>query len=340
MAVSNRVATVTQNYLAPFVAETVLGSNVGLTRFMGAAKKGWGGAQEEVPVKYTKNDQISSFEGMDTLSTTQVDTRVKMTFDPKFVQAPVVLSKTELAKNNTERRVLDLAKVEMTSTAYDLADKLGDMFYSDGTGNSSKDILGLTGIVDDGTSTTTIGGLTRTTYPTLNGTVTASSGTVSFAKLATLYNAVTSGVNKPTVGLTTETVYSLLESLFVPQERINKEVGMVKGGLQTQGGYTALMWRGVPILADEKCTSGSFFFLNEDSMDWKTIDYDGDAINFQMSLMNGEPYDSVKGLGMRWTGWNKTLNQEAIIGRIIVAGNMVPNNPRFNGRLTGITSAA
>jgi len=339
MAVSNRVATVTQNFLAPFVAETVLGSNVGLTRFVGAAKKGWGGAQEEVPVKYTKNNQISSFEGMDTLSTAQVDTRVKMTYDPKFVQAPVVLSKTELAKNNTERRVLDLAKVEMTSTAYDLADSLGDMFYSDGSGNAGKDILGLAGIVDDGTSTTTIGGLTRTTYPTLNGTVTASSGTVSFAKLATLYNACMSGVNKPTVGLTTETVYSLVESLFVPQERVNKDVSMVKG-LQTGGGYTALMWRGVPILADEKCTSGSFFFLNEDSMDWKAIDYDGEPISISMNLMNGEAYDSVKGLGFRWTGWTKPINQEAIVGRIILAGNMVPNNPRFNGRLTGITSAA
>ena len=47
--------------------------------------------------------------------------------------------------------------------------------------------LGLAALVDDGTSVSTIGGISRSTYTTLKGTVTASSGTLTLAKLDTLW---------------------------------------------------------------------------------------------------------------------------------------------------------
>lgn len=151
MAVSARVSSITKNFLAPKVAEGVLQSNVGLTRFISAAKP-WRGAQEEVPFKHSKNTQGGSFDGFDVLSTTSVDNRIKLTFDPKFTEKPTVIPLTDLAKNMTEERVLDLMEIEMESTAVDMADDLGTQFFSDGTGNGSKDMTGLAAIVDDGTS--------------------------------------------------------------------------------------------------------------------------------------------------------------------------------------------
>lgn len=338
MSVSNKVDTVTQNFLAPMVVDTVLGSNVGFTRIVGKAER-FRGAQEEIPVKVAKNNEGGSFDGYDTLSITSADTRVKMTFDPKFVEKPVVLAKTELAKNRTDEKKLDLMEIEMASTAGDLADDLGTQFYDDGTGNGSKDILGLAALIDDGTTVATIGGQSRSTYTSLASTVTASGGTLSLEKMATLYNSVTSGSNKPSVGLTTETVFSLYEQLLEPAQREMKDVSLVKGGLVGGAGYTGLYYKGFPILADEKCTSGYLYFVNEDTIKFKAIDYpDSKPVNFKMTDIKGNPYSSIKGLGFHWTDWVKPANMEAMIGRIVFAGNMITTNPRFNGVLTGVTS--
>lgn len=340
MAVSNKVATVTQNYLAPMIADTTLESNVGFTRIVSAAKK-WRGAQEEVPIKYKKNTEGGSFSGYDTLSTTSSDTRVKMKFDPKFVEKPVVLAKTEIAKNKTEEGVLDLMQIEMESTAQDLADDLGTMFYGDGTGNGGKDTEGLGSMVDDGTNVATIGGLSRSTYTTLQSTVTDSGGTLTLAKMDTLYDNVARGSQRPTVGLTTRDVFSLYGQLLRPQERIDKnvDVAMSKKGLVGGTGFTGLFYRGFPILQDDKCTSGYLYFINEKTIDWRAIAYpDAEPVNLSGSDIEGNDYSSVKGLGFHWTGWKIPVNQESMIGRIVFSGNYIINNPRFSGVLTGITS--
>jgi len=143
------------------------------------------GERMKFPVKYAKNITGTSFAGFDTFSTAATDNRVNLQFVPKFYQMSVALPLDELSSNATEEKVLDLAKLEMASTAQDMADDIGTLFYSTGTGNNSKDFLGLEAIVDDATNAATFGTLARSTYTTLKSTVTASSGTISLAKMST-----------------------------------------------------------------------------------------------------------------------------------------------------------
>jgi hypothetical protein len=208
--------TVKQEYL-PYVVDTVLNSNVLFQRFVRAGKK-WNGRTLRVPVKYRTNSTAQSFRGFDTFSVEATDNRQFMEFTPSFVQITCALPGDELSVADTEDKVLDLMKLTIQSDTEDLADYLGTMFYADGTGNSSKDTLGLAALVDDGTSVSTIGGLSRSTYTTLQGTVTASSGVISLAKVDTLYAAVTSGGQKPTAFYTTETGYNLYGQLLRPHE--------------------------------------------------------------------------------------------------------------------------
>ncbi|MFA6972875.1 MAG: phage major capsid protein, partial [Gallionella sp.] len=226
-ALGTRVTTTTQSKLLPKVVDTILNSNVFATRMLSRASK-FNGERMKFPVKYAKNTTGTSFAGFDSFSTSATDNRVNLEFVPKFYQMSVALPLDELSANATEERVLDLAKLEMASTAQDMADDIGTLFYGTGTGNGSKDFLGLEAIVDDGTNAATYGTLSRTTYTTLKSTVTASSGTLSLAKMSTLYNAATSGSQKPTLGLCSEAIFSLYESLLQPQERIAKDVSMMK----------------------------------------------------------------------------------------------------------------
>jgi len=334
----NRLTTTTNNRLLPKVVDTILGSNVLATRMLKNSQK-WVGKQIEKTIKISKNDQGGSFNGFDTFSTTAVDTRNKLTFDPKFYEIPVVVSLTELSTNKSDpSAIVDLAAIEMASTAEDAADDIGTMFYGDGTGNSSKDFLGLEAIVDDGTNAATYGSLSRSTYTTLKSTVTASSGTLSLLKMATLYNSISSGSVKPTLGLCSEAIFSYYEQLLQPQERVWKSVPEMRSGLTGGTGFTGLYYKGFPILADEKSTSGVLYFLNEDFLEWRALPMaETTPVNFRVTDIEGNDYTSVPGLGFSWSGWIKPVNQASLIGHIYLGGEFWSSNPKRHGKLTGIT---
>lgn len=347
-ALGTRVTTTTQDKIMPKLVDTILNSNVFATRVLTKASK-WSGERMKFPVKYAKNVTGTSFAGFDTFSTSATDNRVNLEFVPKFYQITAALPLDELSANATEERVLNLAQLEVASAAQDMADDIGTIFYGTGTGNGSKDFLGLEAIVDDGTNASTIGTLSRTTYTTLKSTVTASSGTLSLAKMSTLYNAVTSGSQKPTIGLCSETIFALYEQLLQPQERIAKDVSMIKDGssmgkvggpgLVGGTGFTGLYFKGFPILADEKATSGVLYFVNEDFIDWYGLPMaTTQPVKFRSQDIDGNDYSNVEGLGFSWTDWIKPTNSASVVSHIYLGGELISQNPKRHGKLTGITS--
>lgn len=337
MASGQRLLTTTQDKLAPKVIDTVLNSNVLFTRIVNAAKR-WRGETMKFPIKYEKNTTGTSFAGFDTFSTAATNNRVNLAYNAKFYQITVALPLDELSINATQEKVIDLATVEMKSSADDMADDLGTIFYSDGTGNSSKDPLGLAAIVDDGNSVANIGGLARATYSTLASTVTASGGTLTLAKMATLYNDITSGSQKPSIHTSDQSVFSLYEQLLQPQERINKNVGMVKG-LTGGTGFTGLDYKGVTLLADEKATAQTLFMMNESYLDWYGLTMaEASAIKFKSQSIEGNDYSNVMGLGFSWSDWVKPSNAATLIGHIYFGGELITDNPKRHAKLTGISS--
>lgn len=331
-----RIQSTVQTHYLPFVVDTVLNSNVLLQRVVRAAKD-WNGRTLRVPIKYQKNTTGTSFSGFDTFSVAATDNRVVMEFTPSFYQITVALPGDELSVADTEDKVLDLMKLTIQSDTEDMADDLGTIFYSDGTGNGSKDPLGLGAIVDDGNSVASIGGLSRSTYSTLASIVTASSGTLTLAKVDTLWSAVTSGAQKPTAFYTTETVFNLYGQLLRPQERIMKEAGRMKG-LVGGTGFTALEYNGKPVIQDEKCTSGALIALNENYVDWYALPYFKASKIAYKSQIEGNDYEAPVGLGFSWSDWIVPANSASVVGHIYFGGQFITTNPKRHGKLTGITS--
>lgn len=347
-ALGTRVTTTTQSKLMPKLVDTILNSNVFATRMLAKGKK-WNGERQKFPIKWQKGVAGTSFAGFDTFSTAASDTRVNLEFVPKFYETNVALPLDELSANATEERVMNMLTLEVASRSQDMADSIGTIFYQDGTGNGSKDFLGLGAIVDDGTSVATYGSLSRSTYPTLDATKTASGGTLSLAKMSTLANAVSSGSIKTTLGVTTEAVYANYESLLQPQERIAKDFSIMRKkaggtalnsgeGLIGGTGYTGMFYRNFPILADEKCTTGYLYFLNEDFLDFYALPMFGtDAIKYRSQDIIGNDYSEVEGLGFSWTNFIKPTNAAALIGHVLLGGELISADPKRQGVLTGIT---
>lgn len=344
ITLGNRITTTMRQKLMPVVVDTILNSNVWFTRIVSKAKKGsWSGNQMQFPIKYAKNSTGTSFSGFDTFSTSATDNRVKLAFDPAFYQITSALPLDELStnmKSGSGEAIIDLVTVTLQSDAEDMADDLGTIFYADGTGNSNKDPLGLAAIVDDGTSVATYGGLSRSTYTTLDATVTASGGTLTLAKMATLDNNVSSGSIRTNLGLTDEATFSLYEQLLTPQERYDKSEASMKNGLVGGTGYKELYFRGFPILRDEKCTSGVLFFLNENFIEWYALPMAmSEPVNFSPDVIEGNDYSAaeVKGLGFSWTDWIKPTNSASVVAHTWFGGQLIGRNPKRTGKLTGIT---
>jgi hypothetical protein len=303
--------------------------------------KRFGAATMNFPIKYQVGTAIQSFLGMDALPTSFTDTRVSMKFNPKFVAANVALAGTDLLANNTAAKVLDLTEVEMKSRAQDLADGLGTMLWSDGTGNNSKDVLGLGAIVDDATSVATIGGLSRSTYTTLKSTVTAAS-TLSLATMRTLYNNIADATIAPNRCYTDYPTWALFEQLLQPQEKIFKEVNIVPN-YKGYEGFAGLMYAGMEIVPDRKATAGNMLFLNDNFLDFYGLDssleqFEGSKkVEVASKLFTGNQYNEVSNLGFYWTGFIKSQNQFAFNSFILLCGNLCTDNPRRHGKLTGIT---
>lgn len=340
MAFNNVVDTLTLEEIMPRVVDTVLRANTFATKMLSKTKR-FGAGTMDFPIKYQIGTAVQSFLGGDTLPSSFTDTRVLLKYNPRFVTANVALFGTDLITNNTAAKVLDLTKVEMQSRAQDLADGIGTMLWSDGTGNSSKDFLGLTALVDDGTTVSTIGGLSRTTYATLKGTVT-SSATLSLATMRTLYNAIADATVAPTRSYTDYATWALYEQLLQPQEKIYKEVNIVPN-YKGYEGFSGLMYAGMEIVPDRKAIAGNMVFINENYMDFYGLDASLDAfegarkVDVAGKLFAGNSYNEVGNLGFYWTGFIKTTTQFAFNSFIILAGNLCTDNPRRHGRLTGIT---
>lgn len=353
MALSNRVTSITEESYVPAVIDGVLNSNVFLARTFMRVQKTWSGRQMQVPLQFAKPTSGGSFSGTGNFDTSLQDTRIRQTFSHAQFYQNISVSGSEASLNKTDGEVLDLMKVTMEEGQNAMLDSIGTQVYSYGTGD---DFLGLGAIVDDGTNTSTYGSLTRTTYPQLNSTL-VNSATLSFSNMATVMrgaSAAGTGRQRPSIIDTTETVWDLLESLYTPTiqstyqtlSRVNITAYSKPGvafkdqeSLKGQYGFEALFWRGIPIVADEKCPSGFMYFINEEYFNWYNLVGVG-LTNYKVANANVDSvYSDLQATyPIQWSGFDKPFNQYAQIGQFLMLGNIISGSTRRHGLQYNITT--
>jgi len=337
-AVSAFVTTTTQTRLLPKVVDQVLNGNVLTMRLLRQSVPWRTGTQINIPVNLSDITAVGSYFGFDALSTTQENIRQRATFDPSQYYVSIPISGIQTAINQGDAAVIDLVATEINWRAKRLSDSMGDGVYSDGTGNAGKDILGIRAAIDDTTLVATYGGITRATSPRWNATVTAQVGGLSLPNLAADFDAAQRGDDAPTLMVTTPAVFSIYEALLTPtvshqfsqnDYRLVENTGgvgstMVRvGGTVAAGqGFRALTFRGIPFVSDEKCTAQELYTINENHLKFYTINRPGQSIRN----------------GFAWTGFKEPGNQDAVVGQLLWAGQLICDAPRTMARRTGIAS--
>lgn len=356
MVISDRVVTTTEEGYIPVSIDGVLNSNAFLSRLFMRENKNWSGRQIQIALQFAKPTTGGTFTGTGNFSTSLQNTRVRQTFSHSQFYQNVTLAGAEVSLNKTDAEVLDLMKISLEEAQNAACDSLGDLIYGSGTND---DILGLGAIVDDGTNTSTYGGLLRTSYSQLNSTSqTATGGVLDFNLFATVMrgaSAAGSRRQRPSIAILDEVTWDLLESKYTPTINANYESlqraqvttyskpGTTMDSGQSLGegqmGFEALRWRGIPFVADEKCDSGSVFFLNEEYLHWYNIKGYG-LTNYEVpsASVDGVYSEYKKTYPLQWSGFKQPSGQYAEVGQFIALGNVISGSTRRQGKAIAITT--
>lgn len=263
-----------------------------------------GGTSIMQPLGYANTTASGWYQGAETLSTTDNDVITSAEYQWKQHYANISITRLDELKNSGDRAMLNFVKEKTKIAEKTMVDNLGTGVYSAGT--DPKSIVGLRVIV--GTANT-VGGISQANYSWWQAQVDTSTTTLTMAAMQNIYNACTIDSEHPTVATATRSIYNLYYALLQPQQRfMDSETA--------KGGFSSLMFNGIPVIADSKCPSAHLFFLNE---------------NFLHLYVH-------KDENMRFEPFQKPINQNIKVAKVYWAGALGSSNNRMHGKLSAIVA--
>lgn len=273
-----------------------------------------GGDNILIPLGTAEDSNGGSYSGYDTFDTDPSDTLAVAFYNWKQYQQPIIANAKEVLRNRSEEGVIDMWMTKADVAMRSLRSKLNTHAFADGTGNSGKNILGLTILVD---SAGTLGGLARSTATYWQANESAAGGVLAIdtsVGMLRLFNNCSTGSgdnSTPTMLVTTQSVYEDYEHLLSPDLRhTSRQTG--------DGTFSGLAFKGVPLMWDDDATSGVMYMLNAGSLLFY-IHPDRDFKTTEIAKAD-----------------NGTLMQDAWIAHILVWPEFIAAECRRNGKLTGI----
>ena len=265
-----------------------------------------GGTKIVEPLIYGKNSTVASYSGYDSLALTPQEGISAAEFDWKQYAASIAISGIEEAKNNGEQEIINLLEAKIMQAEESMRESFNQMFFSDGTGNSSKDWNGLGNLVESGN---TVGGIDSNTYTWWKSYEENTATALTLAQMSTAYNSVSVGNDHPDTLLTTQTLFEKYEALLQPNLRYTDTK-------TADAGFQNLLFKAAPVMYDVHCTSGVFYFLNS-------------------------KYITLVGHSDKWfsqTEFIKPEDTDARYALIMCYGNLTVRNRAKQGKLTAKTA--
>lgn len=325
---SDLLSTTFELYMRNKPADAIFGE-IGLIKWLSEKSRVRkdGGLKLVEPVTYRKSTATGSYSGYDTLDTAPQETMDLAEFDWKQYFFTVTISGLELLKNAGKSRQINLLeqKVDVAKTSF--VDGMNEDLFLDGSGNSSKDVTGLAAIV---LASGTYGNISRTTYSWWRANVTAVSGPLTIAGasgMRRMYNDCSLGRGRmnPDLLMTTQIVHEAYEAMMDTNTRFttNDNNAAFEGN--------RLKYKKAWLEYDDMCQSGVMYFLNSKVMNFVSHSDRGDV--------DVDSKDDRDTGDFRIEPFHKPHNQDAQTARGLWAGNLTCNNPRYLGKLTGLSNS-
>ena len=357
-AFTDRLSDITYQYILPVLVDGASNSNVWTSRLL-SNYEDWEGITYNVPVQTAFSTTGGAFNGMDTFSTASTNNTRLMTFYLTGDYQSIVIPGIEAAVNgNSESQVIKLMTAKADEAKISAADAIGTMSYGYGVGKSFD---GLGNAIDAGTIAPSYGGLLRSQYAFLVSDLTAvNNNTITLDYLGSEFDnasAASSTSESPTLGLMQKNIWTFLEGLLMPTVQARYEGLAVRGynrvdgktpmgaavpegstELSASGGFISIAFRGRPMVADDKATAQTFFWVNEKYVGFHVQRYGelkdiGSTVESMEGFYEDVPFPSA----FQFRDMMSSINQLGQVGVVILLGNLINKQPRRSSKLTGIT---
>ena len=214
---------------------------------------------------YAENGTVSSYSGYDIIDTTPQSGLGNAKYTMKQVAGTVTIDRFSERQNAGKTQIINLFQAKMTQLEMSMANKLSVMFFGDGTGNGSKDIMGLGKIVDEAPTTGTVGGIDRASYTWWrnqyeDGAYASAAFDAILADVRTVYYGCAKGKDAPDFLVGGLTAYAGFESKLTGTLYFNaaqsNTITDAKYGFQNMRVYGSIF------TYDNDCASDEIYFLN------------------------------------------------------------------------------
>ena len=325
-SISDIIATNIQSRTGE-LADNVTNNNALLRRLKdrGNVKTFSGGNVILQEIMYTDSttNNTNSYSGYEVLNVSQNSPISSAQFSITQYAAAVSISGLEMIQNSGKEAIIDLLDGRMMVAEAQLANRIGADIYTDGTGNSGKNITGLGAAVPDAPSTGTYGGINRANYSfwrsqkysgvTDGGSAVSASNIQSY--MDSLAVQLIRGTDKPDLIVADSNYYRLYLQSMQSIQRVTD------GGNSTQGaGFASLKYYGAGMASDvvldggigAAATANHMWFLNTKYMMFRP------HVDRNFVPIGGE---------------RQAVNQDAVVKLIGWAGNLTSSGPQFCGVL-------
>ena len=325
-SISDIIATNIQSRTGE-LADNVTNNNALLRRLKdrGNVKTFSGGNVILQEIMYTDSttNNTNSYSGYEVLNVSQNSPISSAQFSITQYAAAVSISGLEMIQNSGKEAIIDLLDGRMMVAEAQLANRIGADIYTDGTGNSGKNITGLGAAVPDAPTTGTYGGINRANYTFWRSVkysgVTDGGSAVSASNIQSYMDSLAvqliRGTDKPDLIVADSNYYRLYLQSMQSIQRVTD------GGNSTQGaGFASLKYYGAGMASDvvldggigAAATANHMWFLNTKYMMFRP------HVDRNFVPIGGE---------------RQAVNQDAIVKLIGWAGNLTSSGPQFCGVL-------
>lgn len=255
-----------QRHIIPRLIDTVYLSSPVFTRLRTQnGERFEGGTKISQPLVYAEVNGGPYARG-GTFNVAYVPTDTALDLNIKYYYANITAYGPDNVLARGPEQAMSYMESKFFNAAGKMAKNLASDFYKDGTGVSSATIAvdGLLQALDNGNTYTSYGNITRADLGVANGTnnqgLNAYVNTLAsytHLGLQTAFGSSYFGNEHVDLIVTTQTVWNLIESKILPQQRfMESDTDVAKIG------FSSLRWKGASIVVDQYCPSGYVFGLN------------------------------------------------------------------------------
>lgn len=258
-----------------------------------------------------------AFYGPEVLNVEPSDPEISGAWDWKEYYTSVTIDQRSLIRADSEYAVANYVIEQCEIAKMDLRDKLAYGIWSDGS--NYKNFDGMYEVIDNGTISSTYGGLTRSNYPFLNAQVDTSTTTLNIGSLNSLFDLASKGARSPKLIVSSRANLTRYENLLQGQVQIQQPANVIDQTFAS-GGFSGGWYRNQPWLVDEHInptgTEGVLFMINDDYFEL-VINQNGDFVV--------HPFQ-------------QPTNQFVITALVYVAGNVICTNPQVQAKQTALSA--